>query len=503
MDIKTLKKLLMDASVFHQSIKPGVYACVIAAYLEKNADKADDYQLTLTELQDLINKILAERPDQDAKQKEMLCSSFVECKKTQFLASGDPRLLEIKIIGQDHLTYLINLLHDSRLLADDKIPYVQRLKAICALSLNNIKRLYELCYSLHQEKLLDWESYETVFVRITASLPKVQEVAVMKLSRKLSHEPRTEYSVVSQGLSLFIKPRPESALGERYEGGGGQVRKAYDGMASDTVVYGIKTPLDLKREPDVFFKETKSNLALEAQQMIEREARYYQMLGREAFYSNSASKVKLFYPWLQGTVLNEVPRKTLLGLSLTVRLGLFIHALGDLNIFHLNYRAHGDIKPGNLIVNLITHTMKLIDFDQSHKPGSKKEFFGTLPFNSDTYDNMSNDMYGMGIVAAALFPEYFTVNYPVVTFLKKVEVKPVQQAQRSIMANAIITLVNRLLDSECEKTPASVDVMKYCQLLCEQGAALSLDKVGEIESATISRKTTTVEDVLRGVSCGP
>ena len=178
------------------------------------------------------------------------------------------------------------------------------------------------------------------------------------------------------------------------------------------------------------------------------------------------------------------------------RISCLSTALEDLNTLHNHYRMHGDVKPDNFILNTENNSMRLIDFDVSHKLGIDKDCGSTPAFiDPDTpLSHLSQDLYGMGKVIMELFPELYVFSLSsdlraTYSFWK--------QGTLSIVEQSIVNLVNALSHSEPQMRCTSEDALHYCNDLLR--SIDTLDEVGltTLTESKLRRTKITIEDVLR------
>ncbi|HAT1881778.1 TPA: protein kinase domain-containing protein [Legionella pneumophila] len=350
----------------------------------------------------------------------------------------------------------------------------EKLDALFSLSDSNLQRLYGMVLRLTTSKLLDQNSFEKAFQRVTAKLPSVLESTVSKNSRKKTNASRSEFTLDNKN-SFFIEHS------KQYESGGfGKVKKGYSSPDSAEPIYGIK--------------KLNESEPTKAQNAAIREIKYHRLLGRQAFYFSRNGATSIVSEWQREKSVDKYNSSELLQVSIEKRLRCLSSGLSDLNILHQYYRIHGDVKCQNFILNLNNTSMKLIDFGTSHKRGSSKSFGWTTAY-SDPHafgDHFCKDLYAMGIVTMYLFPEIYTVSFD----KDKANIS-VNKTSFTIVEQSIVNLVNSMMHSDISSRCTSEDALHYCNELITHFNQMDEELLGTIENSTISRVAPTVEHMFR------
>ncbi|HBD9376218.1 TPA: protein kinase family protein, partial [Legionella pneumophila] len=349
-----------------------------------------------------------------------------------------------------------------------------KLDDLFSLSESNLQRLYGMVSRLITNKLLDQNSFEKAFQRVTAKLPSVLESTVSKNSRKKTNVLRSEFTLDNKN-GFFIEHS------KQYESGGfGKVKKGYSSPDSAEPIYGIK-------------KLNESD-PTKAQNAAIREVKYHRLLGRQAFYFSRNGATNIVSEWQREKSVDQYTSSELLQVPIQKRLHCLSSGLSDLNILHQYYRIHGDVKCQNFILNLNNASMKLIDFGTSHKRGSSKSFGWTTAYSEPhTFgDRFCKDLYAMGIVTMYLFPEIYTVSFD----KDKANIS-VKKTSFTIEEQAIVNLVNSMMHSDLNSRCTSEDALHYCNELINHFSQIDEELLGTIANSSISRVAPNVEQMFR------
>ncbi len=176
------------------------------------------------------------------------------------------------------------------------------------------------------------------------------------------------------------------------------------------------------------------------------------------------------------------------------RLRCLRSGLADLNTLHQHHRIHGDVKCQNYILDLENASMKLIDFGTSHKKGSSKSYAWTAAY-SDPHsfaDGFGKDLYAVGLVTMYLFPEIYSVSFD----STKAYVS-VNKTNYTIVEQAVVTLVDSMMNAKLRSRCTSEDALHYCDELISHFAQLNEGLLATITNSTLTRAHTTLEDVFR------
>lgn len=350
----------------------------------------------------------------------------------------------------------------------------EKLKALFSLSDSNLQRLYRMVSKLIKNKLLDQNSFEKAFQRVTAKLPSISISTISKSSRKNTNKPRSEFRL-DDNITFFIENS------NKYDKGGfGKVKKGYISSDSAEPIYGIK--ILFERDP------------ITALNMATREIKYHRLLGREAYYFSRKGKTGIVSEWQSGKSLDQYTTAELSQVPMKERLQCLSSGLSDLNIMHQYYRIHGDVKCQNFILNLNNTSMKLIDFGTSHKRGSSK-YFGWTREYLDPHalgDDFLKDLYAMGIVTMYLFPEIYRVSFDTA----KANIS-VNKTSFTVVEQSIVNLVNSMMQSNIDSRCTSEEALQYCNELITHFNQMDEELLGIIANSTISRIDPTVEHIFR------
>lgn len=349
-----------------------------------------------------------------------------------------------------------------------------RLESLFSCSYSNIQRLQGMVSRLIKNKLLDHNSFETAFQKVTTNLPAVLESNVSKNSRKQTKAPRSEFTLDNNNV-FFIEHNKQCE-----SGGFAKVKKGYKTPDSTEPVYGIKK----LRESD----------PIKAQNEAIREVKFHRLLGRQAFYFSRSGTTSIVAEWQRGKSANQYSSSELLQVSIENRLRCLSSGLADLNILHQSYRIHGDVKELNFVLDLNNTSMKLIDFGTSHKKGSSKSFGWTSAY-SDPHeygDHFGKDLYAMGFVTMYLFPEIYKVS-----FQNGRISTDVIKTNFTIVEQAIVNLVNSMMNSDVNSRCTSEEAHHYCNELITHFNQMDAERLGTIANTTISRVAPTVEHLFR------
>lgn len=378
----------------------------------------------------------------------------------------------------EYSRYLFNLFE----LLNDAHFYMnqENLNTLLTLSDANMERLHGVISGLITSKLLDQNSFEKAFQRVTQKLPAVLISHVTKNSRKKLKAARSEI-VLDDQIKLF-----KAHDKKNYESGGyGIVKKCFNSLTSSEPLYGSKKLLISDH--------------INAQQEAIREVKYHRLLGRQAFYctnqdKDNKTKTKVVFEWQKEKSLYQFEAVELSSQPMVNRLKCLRSGLSDLNTLHQHYRVHGDLKCQNVILDLKNTTLKLIDFGSAHKKGSSKCFASTASYHdpNNREDHFCRDIYAMGIVAMHLFPEIYTVQFEF-GHLKIV----FKKSSFSIHEQAVINLINAMMHPNMNMRCTSEDALAYCHEIINHFRDLDQARLDKIGNTTILRSNTTVEDVLR------
>lgn len=231
----------------------------------------------------------------------------------------------------------------------------------------------------------------------------------------------------------------------------------------------------------------------------DKEAKCYKLLGQHAFFNG----IQLVTKWYQGASLYDADKNDIMALSIETRLNLLKMVLEQLNTLHKNFRYHGDIKPGNVVIDFMNKSIHLIDFETMRKP----YYMNYVVHGSPSYgspasprEGMTEDMYGIGFVTAALFPEIFSITSRGKNF-RVTLAEP--SAYLSTIDISIVKLLYVMQSQESSVRCTSEQAMEYCNEILNHVNDLNESMMEIIANNTISRRgaSTTTEDILRGYGC--
>lgn len=352
----------------------------------------------------------------------------------------------------------------------------KNIEKIFALSDANLSRLLTLVENLSNTKLLSNAAFAEAMDLITKKLPPVEETVIDRKKRRLHQKARTEYQF-SNHTSIFLQN------GKPQRGGGcGEVKMGYISETDVKPAYAIKKLNENNR------RNTEDDLAFEAK----REVKFHHLLGRDAYYSKLKHHT-IIATWQNGETLWNIGDEVLESIPIKNRLKALMNVFEEIAKLHANYYIHGDIKPLNIIFDLETEKMHLIDFGTSRKNASTKAFVSTQPYDDGVhFKDFLSDIYALGIVIAEAFPEIFVVSkFP---FLE------ISYASKSLQTaeKAIAVLVDYMVNSERTMRPTIEDVLGYCRALHASYDDLTELKAKEFFAKTICHAQPTVTDVIRG-----
>ena len=334
-------------------------------------------------------------------------------------------------------------------------------------------RSYHILSSLYENKLLTLESLKrTLAIFEDEQVNATPSLDVRKFSRKKSGLPRSKLVVPDEAKSttdIFVEHHPEKSY---LCGGEGFVKKLYATPESDVPIYKLKKG-----------EETELRNAVSINQL----------LGRESFWFKRKDKEYLVSQWVAGKPTNNLVSDEVMSHSFRERLQWLLSALDELTKMHAHYWVHGDVNPKNVILSLEEKALHLIDFTSSARlnqgmPTGMTRIFLDASGNSGTF---CDDVYGMGFVVAALFPEYFRVDMNQRPF--RVVCIPVQDERNQ--PTILHALTNAMQSPDREARCTASDAMKYCQAVLNS-PGLSADALGKVKQETIARQVESFEDVV-------
>lgn len=363
------------------------------------------------------------------------------------------------------------------------------LLGLLRLSDQNILRLYSKVDRLETYHLLDAASFAEIFQRITCKLPQLTDVDLIKRSRKTLNQPRSEITLsnsMMMPLRFFLEHDDQK---DYHRGGAGQIKKAYPTLDSKQALYSIKKICLSVENP------TSNEIKHEAR----HETKFHQLLGRKALCYFRKDAAYVVSPWHQGKSVyhheqdNKVTDK-LVTISQKDRFRAVLSGLRELNILHVNYRIHGDIKPENCIYNPATHCINLIDFGGSHKKRSGRNVYHTKLYahpDDITGHKFSRDLWGMGIVIMTLFPDIFTLDYTKHNCTHTI--KPCSAATEQAIRLLVLAMMTPLHRVRC----TTLDAINYSESILKEWDTLDMSVIYILSASTICHSKPTAEDIMR------
>ncbi len=356
----------------------------------------------------------------------------------------------------------------------DFIIKVKWLPLLLPLSERNIQRLARLTLRLAAKKLLHEASFEAALKRIAFILPLVEEATVVKNSRKLTGQPRSEL-IINDQLRFFMGHQEE-----KDEGSFGVVKKGYKEEDGSLPAFSIKHLKELDYEE------------------ASREVKYQRLLGREAYYFTRKNRLTIVSEWQKEKSLHQFSALDLKQTAFEKRLVCLISLLTELNFLHLHYRVHGDIKAQNVILDLKNLLMKLIDFGAAHKEGSCKvrsytAYYADPKLKAGIAYSFCDDIYALGIVVAFLFPDFFSVG------LESYNTQICLHRSPLLIEHGILLhLIKALLNPDRKKRCTCEDALQFCQAVVQHYPSLDMALVTSLSETLLNRSTVTEEDIFRG-----
>lgn len=360
------------------------------------------------------------------------------------------------------------------------------------LSIKNITRLQKIAANLHQQGIMNSETFSNFVAQVARKNP------IAMPSKMTADKDNPEYFVIDD-MRFRIDKNP------LFKGGEGVV---YGGYAEHT---GEQPP-----HPDYCIKKfIGPNLAENAAKAL-HELKYLKSIGRRAAAVKVGNMITLVTEWQRGVSLESLRTKdNFIATSYADRIKWIGTGLVDLEKFHAAFRIHGDIKPLNLVLDKTNGEMKVIDMGTAQKINSPKKMVTTLHFidMQEGYPKkMASDIYSMGKVIACMFPELYS--YPMKKYSVGIanpgeaprnEDIDILQCEKKKTTNltpvesAIMQAVDAMMEATAEHRCTCEQAVKFFQLLHEKIAANELNEqtLMEIINTTINRQEFTVEDALR------
>lgn len=368
------------------------------------------------------------------------------------------------------------------LLANHSTFSPENMEKLNTLSFTNLSRLIKPCISLSMADLLTTDTCNQAFLRVTQHIPT--ELPLTPKIKSLSSKLRVIHQYSFNNALIFFTNASER-LANEFKGGQGEVRKGYKDKSLSIPKYSVK------------FYANEDGRELN-KKTAAREAKYSRLLGRESFYFMNKDMPVVVTTWQEGKALDMYTYITFRRNSYQNRIAWLISIFNELNILHAHFRVHGDIKPGNIILNLAQNKMSLIDFGSTHKIAtSKVGQFRHARGHSDaephSLDHCAYDMYAMGLIIARIFPELFIINEK----KDKSTIEAISAPHKNVIETAIVSLVHALTERYPMKRCTSLSALDYCKKILSNSKHLNQESLMFILQDTINHAKNTFEDVLR------
>lgn len=373
-------------------------------------------------------------------------------------------------------------------------------KKVTELSAHNFERLQKLTTNLENIGKLTSDTFALALQRVTASIPSVPQSKNNKQAVADGH-----VNKLDDNTTFFMK----RGASRNHNDSGGQAKINIGYTASDA-----KTPsISVKRlclAPDEY-QQPKDKVA-------NREVKIQRLLGRRANWYPTKKGPAVAGEWQTGESLEDF-KGDFSSYTYSRRLKWLTSALTELNKLHANFRLHGDIKPGNIIVDVAQDKLKFIDFATTQKVNSTKDFVAS-PMYVDMKEGkpkkLASDMFAMGYIVARLFPELFTfsVNRQLAAMQRggmtmlAVVARPPYVLDKNITDNvtnkeqAIYALVDAMMEECAELRCTSQQALQFCENaaahLVINGETLTVNNLKSLLDTTINGNSYVTEDALRG-----
>lgn len=326
-----------------------------------------------------------------------------------------------------------------------------------------------LLADLAKHGLLNQENVEAIVVMVTYKMAKAEEKWVEKEERentwmswllwctfKRSKNPGI---FTENGKYLFHIDR-EGEYAHSYSGGCAKVKVG-------------------RKYEDDFYAIKKFNYR--SLHSVKHETRYASLLGYNSYFFIRKNRTYAVSDWCNGDALHTYDELTLIEKPLELRLQALLHCLQQLQIFHSKLKVHGDIKPENCVYHIAKNRLSLIDFSGAHNVASRKTYTFTPCYSDDHADSMhrlAGDMFCMGSVMQALFPE--------LKFTGMVET-PLLLGVRKLLA--------AMVESEPKYRCSCCSAIEFCQKLLGTND-LNQASLEAIEASTLDHSEMRLDDVL-------
>lgn len=281
-----------------------------------------------------------------------------------------------------------------------------------------------------------------------------QAVEVRKISRKQSQIARSELSFFTgqKRITVFVEHKEQKNY---LQGGEYTVKKCYADASSHTPLYLLK-----KRHRSRYENQ---NIT---------ETVYSRLVDREAFYFRHNNKDFLFTKWIEGENLASYKTEQLREHPLSDRIKSLNIFFSELALFHEQNLVHGDIKPGNCVLNLALNELHVIDLGSTRTYLNSEEHSRTTCylepkaryfFQGRGYYFFYHDIFSSRYVVASLFPELF------VKFTDKVNadecaiVLTLNYSKDSILFHALDLLMRSISNKEYGKRPTAKAISSFLE----------------------------------------
>lgn len=413
------------------------------------------------------------------------------------------------------------------------------LVSILTLSTNKVKQLYDIVKRLSDHNLLNQQEFDSAF-RLTAErLPDIQPTTLTALKRLKSNAGKCNdqkyifengtsvyssksdgkssggFGEVSRGYSTYSHRKPTHAIKNIFncDDDVTDKEKEFDALVSQ---HTFKKHLYTDKDIENIFKRfyafptapNKSSLEFDTRKItaenyvkrVRREVKHLKLLGRDAFFFHKSKECYVVAPWSAGHPLMVEHGTIFLAETPTLHQSAkyILELLNQLNILHEHYRVHGDLSPLNIIIDEATGSVNIIDLGCAYKVGSKyaSDAHHLLTLSpTQRYDSLydfRDDMYALGLIAAALTPDLFSykaTGFPtVISRLKLDNLTPSE--------NFLYTLVDAMTHPDRDARCTCRDALTACTQALDIWDELSQEKLDSIYRATLLKKELSADDVV-------
>lgn len=332
---------------------------------------------------------------------------------------------------------------------------VSNLQQLTRMSDKELERVLIFAGLLKGKNRLTQQTFDRALSDITVKLPPCIESTVVE-----QEQPPADARIkttLDKDIEFF------TATDRAGSGGFGMVRKAFESETSQQPIYAVK-----RLHNDGGWAKI--------------EAKYNRLLGRQAFFFRDT----IVYEWQEGIPLyDETRAEKLLSISQTNRLKCLRVFFAELNTLHQAYRIHGDLTPPNLILNMATLSLHMIDMGSARKLYSPKAFFTgycyTFTDGQGEKHTMEfcDDIYAAGLIVALLFPELYEMIQNTENMLFEVKLR---KSNLSNLEEAIVALVNSMRNPVRQERCFANNVLAYCDGLIEQASQLDQEKLKQLST---------------------